>query len=74
MTYFNSNNAMHFNEVRYPGAMNLVNDIIWNYESIFVTVTTTETALKYGNVTTVVTSKKSCLDIFSLFTHQKNYV
>ena len=24
MTYFNSNNAMHFNEVRYPGAMNLV--------------------------------------------------
>ena len=84
MTYFNSNDAMHFNTVRFPGALNLVkmltnaipslwffNDINYNYESIFVTVTTTETALKYGHITTVVTSKKSCLDIFSLFTHQK---
>lgn len=84
MTYFNSNDAMHFNKVRFPGALNLVkmltnaipslwffNDINYNYESIFVTVTTTETALKYGHITTVVTSKESCLDIFSLFTHQK---
>ena len=70
MTYFKSNDAVHFNKVRFPGALNLVkmltnaipslwffNDIIWNYVSIFVTVTRTETALKYGNVTTVVNSK-----------------
>ena len=86
MTYFNSNYTTHFNKVRFPGTLNLVkmltnaisslwffSDIIWNYESIFVTVTSTETALKHGNVTTVVNSK-SCLDIFSLFTHKKNYV
>ena len=86
MTYFNSNDTSHFNKVRFPGTLNLVkmltnaisslwffSDIIWNYESIFVTVTSTETALKHGNVTTVVNSK-SCLDIFSLFTHKKNYV
>ena len=86
MTYFNSNDTTHFNKVRFPGTLNLVkmltnaisslwffSDIIWNYESIFVTVTSTETALKHGNVTTVVNSK-SCLDIFRLFTHKKNYV
>lgn len=83
MTYFNSNDTTHFNKVRFPGTLNLVkmltnaisslwffSDIIWNYESIFVTVTSTETALKHGNVTTVVNSK-SCLDIFSLFTQKK---
>ena len=72
MTYFNPNDTMHFNKVRFPGTLNLVkmltnsipslwffNDIIWNYEWIFVTVTKTETALKYGNVTTVVNSKKA---------------
>ena len=77
---------MHFNKVRFQGELNLVkmltnaipslwffNDIIWNYESIFVAVTTTETALQYAHITTVVNSK-SCLDIFSLFTHKKNYV